>query len=187
MGGVQRRMEQVQALEQITNAHVAYTPMATTVEDRMPLTPCRGGPVERPLLRGRGHNRLCYNCHEQGHIAKKCLLKKIPKKYCCHCNSRLHFPNECIFRCFNMLGEATVADNVARINQAEHTNNWCGKCLRNMPGHQEIDCPTYEGCGKCWVHGPVGFLKTHRCAEEEDAEEQVNDPGADVYNYVGSD
>ncbi len=50
MDGVQRRMEQVQALEQITNAHVAYTPVHTATEDRMPLTPCRGGPVERPLL-----------------------------------------------------------------------------------------------------------------------------------------
>ncbi len=50
MDGVQQRMEQVQALEQITNAHVAYTPMHTMTEDRMPLTPHRGGPVERPLL-----------------------------------------------------------------------------------------------------------------------------------------
>ncbi len=50
MGGVQRRMEQVQALEQITNTHVAYTPERTAVEDRMPLTPRRGGLVEHPLL-----------------------------------------------------------------------------------------------------------------------------------------
>jgi len=50
MGRVQRRMEQVQALEQITNAHVAYTPVQTAVEDRMPLTLRCGGPVEHPLL-----------------------------------------------------------------------------------------------------------------------------------------
>ncbi len=50
MSGVQCRMEQVQALEQITNAHFAYTPMRTMTKDRMPLTPHRGGPVERPLL-----------------------------------------------------------------------------------------------------------------------------------------
>src|SRR6266702_3688014 len=93
MDGVQRRMKQVQALEQITNAHIAYTPMHTMTEDRMPLTPRCGGPVELPLLRGRGCNRLCYNCHEQGHIAKKCPLKKPMKKYCRHCNSCLHFPN----------------------------------------------------------------------------------------------
>ncbi len=157
------------------------------MEDRMPLTPRRGGPVERPLLRGRGRNRLCYNCHEQGHIAKKCPQKKAVKKYCRHCNSRLHFPNECIFRRFNMLGEVSLEDKVAHINKAEHVNNWCGKCLRDMPGHNEIDCPMYEGCGKCWVHGPVGFLKTHRCAKGEDGEDLVNDPGADIYDYVGSD
>ncbi len=94
-------------MEQISNAHVAYTPMMIAVEDQMPLTPCRGGPVERPLLRGRGRNRLCYNCQEQGHIMKKCPLKKVTKKYCRHCNSHLHFPNECVFKWFNMLGEAT--------------------------------------------------------------------------------
>ncbi len=50
MDGVQRRMEQVQALEQISNAHVAYTPMTVAIEDWMPLTPQHGGPVKRPLL-----------------------------------------------------------------------------------------------------------------------------------------
>jgi len=56
-----------------------------------------------------------------------------------------------------------------------------------MPGHQEIDCPKYEGCGKCWVRGPVGFLKRHRCVEKDEGEDLVNDPGADVYDYIGSD
>jgi len=83
-------MEQVQALEQLSNAHIAYTPMITPTEDRMLLTPQRGGPVEHPILQGRGHNCLCYNCHKQGHIAKKCPKNKTPKKYCHHCNSWLH-------------------------------------------------------------------------------------------------
>src|SRR6266571_5818560 len=170
MDGVQQRMEQVQALEQITNAHVAYTPVCMATKDRMPLTPHRGGPVERPLLRGRGRNRLCYNCHEQGHIAKKCPLKKAVKKYCHHCNSRLHFPNKCIFRRFDILGEATVAENIARINKADHIPNWCGKCLCDMPGHKEIDCPSYEGCGKCWVRGPCGFLRHHKCVTQDSKE-----------------
>src|SRR6266702_1550443 len=129
----------------------------------MPLTPCHSSPVKCPLLQGRGCNCLCYNCQEQGHIAKTCPKKKAVKKYCHHCNSHLHFPNECIFKQFNVLGEAMVTKNVAHINQAEHVSNWCSKCLCDMLGHNEIDCPTYEGCGKCWVHGPVGFLKTHHC------------------------
>src|SRR6266571_5280311 len=157
-------MEQVQALEQITNAHIAYTPMRTMTEDRMPLTPRRGGPVERPLLQGRGHNRLCYNCHKQGHI-----------------------PNKCIFKRFDALGETTIAEKVARIKQADHTPNWCGKCLRGMPGHKEINCPSYEGCGKCWVHGLHRFLRHHKCVEQRHEEDKVNDPGADIYDYVGSD
>src|SRR6266702_2110659 len=185
MDGVQRRMEQTQLLEQLSNMHVAYTPLATATEDRMPLTPRRGGPVERPLLQGRGCNRECYNCYEQGHIAKKCPKTKVAKKYCHHCNSRLHFPNDCIFRCLNMLREATISENVACIRQAKHIPNWCSKCLRDMPGHQEIDCPSYKSCGKCWVCGPHGFLRHHKCIKEE--EEEGNDPGADIYDYVGSD
>ena len=86
-----------------------------------------------------------------------------------------------------MLGEATVTENVACIKQADHTPNWCGKCLRDMPGHKEIDCPSYEGCGKCWVRGTHGFLKHHKCVEETDGEDEVNDPGADIYDYVSSD
>ncbi len=85
-----------------------------------------------------------------------------------------------------MLGEATVAKNVAQINQAKHISNWCGKFLCDMPGHNKINCPSYKGCGKCWVHGLVGFLKTHHCVEE-DREDNVNDPGVDIYDYVGSD
>ena len=50
MDGVQRRMEQTQVLEQLSNMHVAYTPMTVAVEDQMPLTPRHGGPVEHPLL-----------------------------------------------------------------------------------------------------------------------------------------
>jgi len=50
MDGVQRRMEQTQVLEQLSNMHVAYTPTTTAREDQMPLTPRRGGPVKRPLL-----------------------------------------------------------------------------------------------------------------------------------------
>ncbi len=38
MDGVQRRMEQVQAMEQISNTHVAYTPMTMATKDQMPLT-----------------------------------------------------------------------------------------------------------------------------------------------------
>ena len=163
-----------------------HTPMSMAMEDQMPLRPRCGGPVECPLLQGRGCNHLCYNCHEQGHITKKCPKVKMVKKYCHHCNSCLHFPNECIFKCFNMLSEAMITENVAHINQAEHMNNWCSKCLCDMPGHNEIDCPTYEGCRKCWVCGPVGFLKTHKCMKSEE-EEEVNDPRANIYDYVGSD
>ncbi len=175
----------MQVLEQLSNMHVAHTPMTTAVEDQMPLTPQCGGLVECPLLQGRGCNRLCYNCHEQGHITKRCPQNKVIKKYCHHCNSWLHFSNECIFHHFNMLGEATVAKNVACIQQAKHMPNWCGKCLQDMPGHEKINCPSYEACGKCWVRGLHGFLRHHKCVADDG--EEVNDPGADIYDYVGSD
>ncbi len=177
----------MQVMEQLSNVHIAHTPMAMETKDQMPLTPCRRGLVKHPLLRGRGHSCLCYNCHEVRHITKKCPKKKTIKKYCCHCNSHQHFPNKCIFKHFNMLGEAMVKENIAHIQQAEHVATWCGKCLHDMLGHNKINCPQYEACGKCWVHGPVGFLKTHQCIEEDVEEDLVNDLGVDIYDYVGSD
>ncbi len=48
--GVQRRMKQVQALEQLSNVHITYMPMATMTEDRMPMMPQHGGLIKHPLL-----------------------------------------------------------------------------------------------------------------------------------------
>jgi len=56
-----------------------------------------------------------------------------------------------------------------------------------MPSHKEINCPSYEACGKCWVCGHHGFLKTHKCVEEDEEEDAVNNPRADIYDYIGSD
>ncbi len=45
----------------------------------------------------------------------------------------------------------------------DHIPMWCGKCLRNNPGHEEVDCPTRELCRKCGKRGNLYFLRTHKC------------------------
>jgi len=52
------------------------------------------------------------------------------------------------------------------LTHKENIPTWCGKCLRNNPGHEEIDCPTRELCCNCGRQGNLYFLRTHRCAEE---------------------
>ena len=52
------------------------------------------------------------------------------------------------------------------LNHTDHIPKWCGKCLRNNPGHEEVDCPTRELCQNCGRRGNLYFLRTHKCAEE---------------------
>ena len=49
-----------------------------------------------------------------------------------------------------------------------HIPKWCGKCLRNNPGHKEVDCPTRELCRTCGRRGNVFFLHTHKCDDTND-------------------
>ncbi len=49
-----------------------------------------------------------------------------------------------------------------------HMPTWCGKCLRNNPGHEEVDCPTCELCRNCGRHGNLYFLHTHKCNDTND-------------------
>ncbi len=63
------------------------------------------------------------------------------------------------------------------LEQKENMPTWCGKCLRNNPGHEEVDCLTRKQCRACGRHGPLGFLRTHRCPPVNDkdfANEEVD-------------
>ncbi len=54
------------------------------------------------------------------------------------------------------------------LNHQDHIPTWCGKCLRNNPGHEEVDCPTRELCWNCRRRGNLYFLWAHKCADVKD-------------------
>ncbi len=67
------------------------------------------------------------------------------------------------------------------LSHTDHIPTWCGKCLHNNPGHEEVDCPTREVCRNCNRRGNLYFLRTHRCMDESDQlmngeENEVGDP-----------
>jgi len=54
------------------------------------------------------------------------------------------------------------------LSHTDHTPTWCGKCLRNNLGHEEVDCPTRELCRNCRRWGNLFFLRTHKCDKDND-------------------
>ncbi len=54
------------------------------------------------------------------------------------------------------------------LSHADHVPTWCSKCLRNNPGHEEVDCPTRELCRSCGRRGNLFFLCTHKCDDTKD-------------------
>ncbi len=63
------------------------------------------------------------------------------------------------------------------LEQKENVLTWCGKCLRNNPGHEEVNCPTRKQCCACRRWGPLGFMRAHRCPpidNKDPIDEEVN-------------
>ncbi len=61
--------------------------------------------------------------------------------------------------------------------QKENVPTWCGKCLRNNPGHKEVDCPMHKQCWACGSRGPLGFMCAHHCPpidNEDPTNEEVD-------------
>ncbi len=70
---------------------------------------------------------------------------------------------------------------VKALNHTDHIPTWCSKCLRNNPGHEEVDCPMRELCRNCGRRGNLYFLRTHRCSNDNDQrmnreDNEVGDP-----------
>jgi len=70
------------------------------------------------------------------------------------------------------------------LTHKDHIPKWCGKCLRNNPGHEEVDCPTQELCRNCGRCGNLFFLHTHKCGETSDQfmhREEYNEADPSLY------
>ena len=176
--GIKRRMEAAHLYRRISERYVNMTPHPTRPRprDTSPLVPRAHGPLEMPKLHGNHRvppPRLCWKCNSPQHVACDCPLKT-KNRHCKHCSSDLHWSNRCLFKRLNVL-EA--------LNRQPSTPKWCGKCFRHNPGHEELQCPSYEYCRTCGQQGPFLFLRKHRCTTPQEVD-MTNDPDADVYNLI---
>ena len=114
--------------------------------------------IRRPKKNKGG--KICFRCNADDHLSFNCPRRH---KFCWHCGSRTHWPNDCLFR-------------------KPSDPRWCGKCLQ-MTNHNEVDCPVYELCHKCGSRGPFKFLRTHRCGPSRSAS-PTNDADSDVYDLI---
>ena len=171
-------MEAAHLYRRISERYVNMTPhpIRPRPRDTSPLLPRARGPLEMPKLQDDHHippPRLCWKCDAPGHIARDCPLKTKNRR-CKHCTSSLHWSHRCLFKRLDIL-EA--------LKREPTMPKWCGKCFRHNPGHEQLECPTYEYCRKCGQPGPYLFLRKHRCSTPKEVD-MTNDPDADVYDLI---
>ena len=115
----------------------------------------------------------CWKCDATGHLARDRPIKT--KNRCCeHRSSNLHWSNHCLFKHLDIL-EA--------LDRQPALPKWCRKCFRHNPGHEQLQCPSYEYCRMCGQQGPFLFLRTHHCTTPKEVDME-NDPNTDVYDLI---
>src|SRR6266702_4151624 len=122
------------------------------------------GPLEMPQLHDEPRRQGCWECGSTSHRRKQCPERRRPPRQCMYCQSYSHHSPQCLFKRLAIPPpqQRTVTEALAT---TEHIPTWCGKCLRNNPGHEEVDCPTRELCQNCGRRGNLYFLWTHKCEE----------------------
>src|SRR6266702_1705827 len=176
IGAVQDRMERAGLYQTLADAYVRMISGPTRSPSDAPLGLRPRGPLEMPRLNDTPHSSLCWQCDSPNHKWRRCPQRKGPKK-CNWCGSYSHWSNKCLFKRLKIevpRGSRTVEEGLA---QKENVPTWCGKCLRTNPGHKEVDCPTRKQCRACGCHGPLGFMRRHRCPpidDEDPVDEEVD-------------
>ncbi len=108
----------------------------------------------------------CWECGSHGHRRKQCPQHHRPPRQCTYCQSYSHRSPQCLFKQLAIPPppQRTVLEV---LNHQDAIPTWCGKCLRNNPGHEEVDCPMRELCRNCRKRGNLYFLRTHKCADND--------------------
>ncbi len=167
IGAIQDRMERAGLYQTLANAYACMITGPTRSPSDAPLGLRPRGPLEMLCLNNTLHSSLCWQCDSPNHKWRHCPQRKGPKK-CNWCGSYSHWSNKCLFKRLKikvLRGSRTVEEV---LKQKENVPTWCGKCLRNNPGHEEVDCPTREQCRVCGRQGPLGFMRSHHCPPVDD-------------------
>ncbi len=173
IGAIQDRMERAGLYQTLADAYAHMITGLTRSPSDAPLGLRPRGPLEMPRLNDTPHSSRCWQCDSPNHKWRRCPQRKGPKK-CNWCGSYTHWSNTCLFKRLKIevpRGSRTVEE---ALEQKENVPTWCGKCLRNNPGHEEVDCPTREQCRACGRRGPLGFMRGHHCPPIDD-EDPVNE------------
>ncbi len=172
IGAIQDQMERAGLYQTLADAYARMITGPTRSPSDAPLGLRPRGPLEMPQLNDTPHSSLCWQCDSPNHKWRRCPQRKGPKK-CNWCGSYMHWSNKCLFKRLKIevpWGSRTVEE---ALEQKENVPIWCGKCLHNNLGHEEVDCPTREQCHACGHRGPLGFMRRHRCPPIDD-EDPVN-------------
>ncbi len=173
IGAVQDWMERAGLYQTLANAYASMLTGPTHSPSDRPLRLRLRGPLKRPHLNDTPHSSLCWQCDSPNHKWRRCPQHKGLKK-CNWCGSYMHWSNKCLFKRLKIevpCGERTVRE---ALEQKENIPTWCGKCLHNNPGHEEVDCPMHKQCHACGRCGLLGFMRAHRCPPIDD-EDPVNE------------
>ncbi len=176
IGAIQDRMERAGLYQTLADAYARMITGPTRSPSDAPLGLRPRGPLEMPRLNDTPHSSLCWQCDSPNHKWRRCPQRKGPKK-CNWCGSYSHWSNKCLFKRLKIEVPRRSRTVEEALEQKENIPVWCGKCLRNNPGHEEVDCPVREQCRACGRRGPLGFMRGHRCPpidDEDPVDEEVD-------------
>ncbi len=169
--GIRDRMERARLYQTLADAYARMVVRPTHSPSDRPLGLRPRGPLEMPQLHDEPRRRGCWECGSTEHRRKQCPERRRPPRQCTYCESYSHRSPQCLFKRLAIPPprQRTVTEALAATPSIP---TWCGKCLRNNPGHEEVDCPTRELCRNCGRRGNLFFLRTHKCDDTNDQTRQ---------------
>ena len=176
IGSIQDWMERAGLYQTLADTYASMIMGPTHSPSDMPLGLRLRGPLEMPRLNDTPHSSLCWQCDSPNHKWRRCPQQKGPKT-CNWCRSHSHWSNWCLFKRLKIEVPQWERTTEEALAQKENVPAWCGKCLCNNPGHEEVDCPTHEQCRACGRCSPLGFMRGHHCPpidDEDPANEEVD-------------
>ncbi len=180
IGSIQDRMERAGLYQTLANAYASMITGPTCSPSDVPLGLRPRGPLKMPRLNNTPHSSLCWQCDSPNHKWRRCPQRKGPKK-CNWCGSYTHWSNKCLFKRLKIEVPHESCTVGEALEQKENVPTWCGKCLHNNLGHEEVDCPMRKQCHTCGRRGLLGFMCTHRCPPVDDKDPAAEEVDIKLY------
>jgi len=142
---IQDCMERACLYQTLADAYARMVVRPTHSPSDRPLNLRPRRPLKMPQLHDELRNCRCWECGSLTHHRKQCPECRCPCRQCMYCQSYSHRSPQCLFKRLAILPPDTSTVREALTHES-HIPTWCGKCLRNNLGHEEVDCPMWELC-----------------------------------------